>query len=44
VIGWPLAVRARVAALKGASLGLMALWVLGSTAWRIFGEGVRRRR
>ena len=40
VIGMPLATRANVALLKGASLLAMGLWVLGSTAWKVFYTGV----
>ena len=36
VIGMPLVWRAWAALLKGLSLGIMGLWVLGSTAHRIF--------
>lgn len=39
-IGMPLATRANVALLKGASLLAMGLWVLGSTAWKVFYTGV----
>lgn len=39
VIGRPLIWRSRAALLKGASLALMALWVLGSTAWQVLGTG-----
>lgn len=42
VIGQPIARRARVAVLKGASLALMGLWVLGSTVWEAFVLGVPR--
>ena len=35
VIGRPLIWRSRAALLKGSSLALMALWVLGSTAWQV---------
>jgi Co/Zn/Cd efflux system component len=34
VVGLGLAWRARAALLKGASLGLLGVWVLGSTAWQ----------
>ena len=40
VIGMPLVWRARAALLKGLSLGAMGLWVLGSTAYRVFVLGV----
>ena len=40
VIGRPLMWRARAAFLKGLSLGLMGLWVLGSTAWQVLVLGV----
>ena len=40
VIGMPIATRANVALLKGASLLAMGLWVLGSTAWKVFYTGV----
>jgi Co/Zn/Cd efflux system component len=36
VAGMVLAWRARAALLKGASLGLLGLWVLGSTAWHAY--------
>lgn len=39
VIGQPLIWRSRAALLKGASLALMALWVLGSTAWQVLVTG-----
>ena len=39
-IGRPLAVRAAAALVKGASLGLMGLWVLGSTLWQVMVAGV----
>jgi Co/Zn/Cd efflux system component len=42
VIGRPLALRARVALLKGVSLLLMGLWVFGSTLWLAFGPGLPR--
>lgn len=41
-IGWPLALRARVALVKGASLLAMGLWVFGSTLWMLFGPGLPR--
>ena len=40
VIGMPLVWRARAALLKGLSLGLMGLWVLGSTAYHVLVFGV----
>ncbi len=40
VIGKPAAWRARTALLKGVSLLLLALWVLGSTIWSAFHLGV----
>jgi Co/Zn/Cd efflux system component len=40
VIGMPLRTRSLVALAKGASLLLMGLWVLASTVWRVFVEGV----
>lgn len=40
VIGMAPLVRARAALLKGLSLSLMGLWVLGSTIWRVFVTGV----
>ena len=40
VIGASLKVRAAAALAKGASLSLMGLWVLGSTAYRVFVLGV----
>lgn len=39
VIGRPLMVRARAALFKGASLGLLGAWVLGSTLYRMFVTG-----
>ncbi len=39
-IGRPLSVRAGAALLKGASLGLMGLWVLGATLWQVFSTEV----
>jgi Co/Zn/Cd efflux system component len=42
VIGLVLAVRARVALVKGISLTLMGLWVFGTTAWHVFVTGVPR--
>ena len=39
VIGQPLIWRSRAALLKGASLALMAVWVLGSTAWQVLVTG-----
>jgi Co/Zn/Cd efflux system component len=36
VAGMALAWRARAALLKGASLGLLGLWVIGSTAWHAY--------
>jgi Co/Zn/Cd efflux system component len=36
VAGMVLAWRARAALLKGASLGLLGLWVIGSTAWHAY--------
>lgn len=41
-IGWPLALRSRVALVKGASLMAMGLWVFGSTLWLAFGPGLPR--
>lgn len=40
VIGMPLRRRAQAALLKGASLSLMAAWVLGTTAWQVLVLGV----
>lgn len=40
VIGQALALRAKVAMLKGVSLLLMGLWVAGSTLWRVYAGGV----
>lgn len=40
VIGMSLVVRARAALLKGVSLALMAVWVLGSTLWQVFVLGM----
>lgn len=42
VIGASLQVRARAALVKGASLTLMGLWVLGSTAYHVLVLGVPR--
>jgi Co/Zn/Cd efflux system component len=42
VIGMAIAVRARVALVKGISLTLMSTWVLGSTLWQVFVTGVPR--
>jgi Co/Zn/Cd efflux system component len=39
-IGRPLRTRAMAALLKGLSLSLMALWVLGTTAWRVLVVGL----
>jgi len=44
VIGMPLRTRSRVALAKGASLLLMGLWVLGSTLYRVFADGVPEAR
>jgi Co/Zn/Cd efflux system component len=38
-VGRSARVRARAALIKGASLGLMALWVVGSTLWRTLEGG-----
>ncbi len=40
VIGMPLAVRAKAGLFKGVSLFIVAAWVLGSTSYRVFVEGV----
>ena len=40
VLGQPLAVRARAALVKGASLGAMALLVFGTAAWRALDAGM----
>jgi len=40
VIGHALALRARAALFKGATLALMAVWVFGATIWRVFVLGV----
>jgi Co/Zn/Cd efflux system component len=40
VIGLHLRWRARAALLKGASMGLFGLWVIGTTVWRIVEGGV----
>lgn len=40
VIGMSLRVRATAALVKGISLGLMGLWVLGSTVWAAFQQTV----
>jgi len=42
VIGTPIAVRARAALLKALSLTLMAIWVLGSTAYHVLVLGIPR--
>lgn len=42
VIGMAIAVRARVALVKGVSLTLMGTWVLGSTLWQVFVTSVPR--
>ena len=42
VIGMAVAVRARVALLKGISLTVMGLWVFGATVWQVFVTGVPR--
>jgi Co/Zn/Cd efflux system component len=42
VIGMAVAVRARVALLKGISLTAMGLWVFGATVWQVFVTGVPR--
>jgi Co/Zn/Cd efflux system component len=42
VIGMAVTLRARVALLKGASLSLMGMWVLGATLWQVFVTGVPR--
>ncbi|MEE4117497.1 MAG: cation transporter [Paracoccaceae bacterium] len=39
-IGRPLSVRAGAALVKGASLGLMGLWVLGATLWQVLSTDV----
>lgn len=39
VIGRPLIVRARAALFKGASLGMLGAWVLGSTLYKVFVTG-----
>jgi len=40
VIGMPLAVRAKAGLFKGLSLIVISAWVLGSTVYRVFIEGV----
>lgn len=40
VIGMPLVVRAKAGLFKGISLFVIAAWVLGSTVYRVFVEGV----
>ncbi|CCB63457.1 MULTISPECIES: cation transporter [unclassified Hyphomicrobium] len=40
VIGLPLRVRATTAVVKGITLGLMGLWIFGSTVWHAFAPGV----
>lgn len=42
VVGMPLVWRSRAALFKGASLGAMGLWVLGSTLYHIFVLGLPR--
>lgn len=42
VIGLSLRVRATAALIKGATLALMGLWVLGATAWHVFVLGTPR--
>jgi Co/Zn/Cd efflux system component len=42
VIGMAVAVRTRVALLKGISLTVMGLWVFGATVWQVFVTGVPR--
>lgn len=42
VIGLPLAVRARTAVIKGLSLLAIGLWVLGSTMYHVFNDGMPR--
>lgn len=42
VIGMPLVWRARAALFKGLTLGVMGLWVLGSTAYHVLVLGVPR--
>lgn len=42
VIGMALAVRSKVAILKGISLSMMGLWVLGSTLYHVFVLGLPR--
>jgi Co/Zn/Cd efflux system component len=42
VIGMPLVWRSRAALLKGSSLGIMGLWVLGSTAYQLLVLGLPR--
>jgi Co/Zn/Cd efflux system component len=42
VIGMAVAVRARVALVKGISLTLMGLWVFGATFWQVFVTSVPR--
>lgn len=44
VIGQPLLLRARVALLKGISLGLFAVVILSATLWRVFVEGTPDER
>jgi len=39
VIGSALAVRARMALVKGISLAVLGLWVLGATVWRVWSDG-----
>ncbi|HBC08929.1 MAG TPA: cation transporter, partial [Rhodospirillaceae bacterium] len=40
VVGMHLAWRARAAMVKGLSMGLFGLWVIGTTVWRIAEGGV----
>jgi Co/Zn/Cd efflux system component len=42
VIGAPLSIRSRAAIVKGLSLSVMGLWVLGSTAYHVLVLGVPR--
>ncbi len=42
VIGMAVTVRARAALVKGVSLTVMSVWVLGSTLWQVFVAGVPR--
>ena len=44
VAGMALAWRARAALLKGASLGLLGVWVIGTAGWHAWADARRRPR